>query len=248
MKNLCNCNIILIKEVKNFLENVENVKEESITDYLAWRWSILDKRFSYIKYDMHSRKKESKTGVDFDLWLVGRKKTINLAIQAKKFIKTYDNYSLKIKYPNKTSKQITALIKYAKLHKKIPLYFIYSVINTATITKCNLHDKDAGVFVVEAENLKILSQQKKLSLHEILKDSYPFSCYFCHDIFLNNSIKEEYLLETDQLPPGIFSLLNGNSRADISFENENQETSCNKIKSRIIGIYDLRKEDIEFLS
>lgn len=38
MIDLCSCHEGLVKNIKKFLENVRDVKEESITDYLMWQW------------------------------------------------------------------------------------------------------------------------------------------------------------------------------------------------------------------
>jgi len=51
------------------------VKEESITDFLLWKWRELDKRFKFINITTFTRSDEgSRTGADFELelWLVGR--------------------------------------------------------------------------------------------------------------------------------------------------------------------------------
>jgi len=42
--NICDAYKALGVEVKDFLRNVPNLNEESITDYLVWKWRELDKR------------------------------------------------------------------------------------------------------------------------------------------------------------------------------------------------------------
>ncbi len=71
--NICDAHKALGAEVKDFLHNVPNANEESITDYLVWKWRELDKRFNYIRVTAHSHHKESTiSGADFEmeLWLV----------------------------------------------------------------------------------------------------------------------------------------------------------------------------------
>ncbi len=52
--------------IKNFMLNVSDVKEESITDYLVWKWRELDARFKYINITTFTRHMESTTtGADF---------------------------------------------------------------------------------------------------------------------------------------------------------------------------------------
>lgn len=88
--NICEANKAASFKVKNFMQNVKDVKEESITDYLVWKWRELDKRFSYINTSTFTRQEENmRTGADFELelWLVGKKSHYTLVFQAKKFIK-----------------------------------------------------------------------------------------------------------------------------------------------------------------
>ena len=42
----CDCNKAIGLEVRDFVRNVPDVKEESITDYLIWKWKLLDSRFN----------------------------------------------------------------------------------------------------------------------------------------------------------------------------------------------------------
>ena len=53
--SLCDSNKALGREVSDFILNVPDVKEESITDYLVWKWCLLDKRFKYIRPTTFSR-------------------------------------------------------------------------------------------------------------------------------------------------------------------------------------------------
>ncbi len=100
--DLCKNNKAIGLEVKTFMENVKDVKEESITDYLMWKWRELDRRFNYIRTSTFTRQEESDTtGADFELelWIVGRIKSLPLLFQAKKFLKPHDRYKLKLNYP-----------------------------------------------------------------------------------------------------------------------------------------------------
>lgn len=106
MASVCSCNEKLVKEIKSFLENVRDVKEESITDYLVWKWAEMDKRFRVHTYSRIEEHKISGADFDLELWIVGRSKILSLAVQAKKFRKPYDAYATKIKYPKCSSQQI----------------------------------------------------------------------------------------------------------------------------------------------
>ena len=111
--NLCQSHINLSIEVSQFLSNCTDVKEESVTDYLVWKWSELDKRFKHININTFTRQEENKTtGADYELelWLIGRVFSFPLVIQAKKFIKNFDSYHAKLNYPDKTQNQLKTLL------------------------------------------------------------------------------------------------------------------------------------------
>ena len=107
-----------MKDIKKFLKNVDDVKEESITDYLMWKWKEIDKKLKCIKnVETHTRHKEHYvTGADFDieLWILSNTKKVSLAVQAKKFIEPKNFYVSKIKYPKNSSGQINKLLAYAR--------------------------------------------------------------------------------------------------------------------------------------
>ena len=45
--NLCQSNKYLAEEVRDFIQNVDGAKEEeSITDYLVWKWKDIDSRMA----------------------------------------------------------------------------------------------------------------------------------------------------------------------------------------------------------
>lgn len=92
---LCKTNKAISLDVREFMGNVSDVKEESITDYLVWKWRKLDPNFKYLKVSTYTRHEEnSTTGADFELelWLVGRRFHFSLIFQAKKLVKPYDSY------------------------------------------------------------------------------------------------------------------------------------------------------------
>jgi hypothetical protein len=43
--NHCQAHKLVTNEVKEFLLNVDSVGEESITDFLLWKWALIDKKF-----------------------------------------------------------------------------------------------------------------------------------------------------------------------------------------------------------
>ncbi len=115
MKDPCTCNKELVQEVKDFIKHVKDVKEESITDYLMWKWKEFDPRFKCIVTKTHTRQEEhDTTGADFDLelWILTNTKPVSFAVQAKKFIKPHNSYVSKLKYP-KNSEQIDKLLSHS---------------------------------------------------------------------------------------------------------------------------------------
>ena len=99
--DICESNKAVSDGVRSFMLHVKDAKEESITDYLVWKWRELDKRFNYLSVRTFNHNEESTlTGADYDLelWFVGSKTHISLVIQAKKFIKQYDSYVRKLRY------------------------------------------------------------------------------------------------------------------------------------------------------
>ena len=199
--NICDANKSLSLEVKKFLENVKDVKEESTTDYLVWKWKELDRRFNYISTRTFNHEEESSfSGADFDLelWLVGRTHHVSLAVQAKKFIKPYDSYIRKLNYPDGTKQQMTTLLAYAAATKKLPFYFIYSVPAAQTSTMCGRNNSmDSGIFMADAKVMEEFAdgkRGKRASRDSILDASNPFHCMFCCPLSQNGRDPASYFI------------------------------------------------------
>ena len=244
MDESCSCHKLLASEIENFLRNVDDVKEESITDYLMWKWKEADPRFKCVRAIPHNRHKEHYiSGADFELelWILGNTRTMSLAVQAKKFMKAHDSYVNKIKYPKNTSKQIDKLISYSKNENnpRIPVYFLYSI-PFESKTLCKYHYKNSGVFVVSANEMKIFSEfnsRTELSLDTILDKSHSLACYFCHDEGEENKFFR-YLgfnedIDNDVIIPDYVNYI---SSGGIS--NTNLPKAF-----RWIGVYDLRDKN-----
>ncbi len=202
--NLCQSNRELTKEIKEFLLNVGDVKEESITDYLVWKWKEIDKRFKSISVSTFTRQEESKvSGADFEMeiWLIGKKKSYPLVIQAKKFIKPYDAYVSKLNYPKNTKGQMNKLLSYAALNNKLPFYVFYSLPDKKTRTMCRSNDvHDCGVFLACANDIEKFADGKygkRVSKNNILKKSNPFHCIFCCPLSFHSDYFETYFNATE---------------------------------------------------
>ncbi len=257
--NICDTNKILSLDIKNFILNVPDVKEESITDYLVWKWRELDARFKYISISTFTRQEENTiTGADFEieLWLVGRKFHFPLVFQAKKFIKPYDSYVTKLNYPAKTQGQLTTLLSYAKARKKLPFYIIYSIPDPNTQTMCfNKNFSDTAIFMTDAYTVKKFADGKhgkRISKNQILKETNPFHCIFCCPLNQHGNYFTNYFSELTEnteahdnaiLPDYVRTLLNGHTlefgkKEMLAFINQNELR-----KFRIVGVYDMRSFD-----
>jgi len=259
--SLCKANKAVSDEVKNFMLNVPDVKEESITDYLVWKWRELDARFKFINVSTFTRHEESKTsGADFELelWLVGSRFHFPLIFQAKKFVRQHGSYFNKLNYPAGTQAQLKMLLAYAKTKNRLPFYAFYSVPDAKTRSMCRGHDpSNTGIFMADAYTIKTFADGlhgKRISKNDLLKVSNPFHCMFCcplvqlGDYFtsyfssLSNAAQPR---ENEHLPEYVNMILN-EQRSEVS----EQETLpiINKYglrAFRAVGVYDMRNADEE---
>ncbi|ARU26078.1 DUF6615 family protein [Cellvibrio sp. PSBB006] len=253
--NLCESNKAVSLEVKNFMLNVPDVKEESITDYLVWKWRELDARFKYINVSTFTRQEENKTGVDFELelWLVGRKFHFPLIFQAKKFVKQNNSYVTKLNYPKSTQSQLKKLLAHAKANKKLPFYVFYSLPDKNTQTMCGAHEiSDTSIFMADAHTVKKFADGvygKRVSKNKILKESNPFHCIFCCPLTQSGHYFASYfsaLTESAEphdnkiLPSYVNMLLSGQileleEKETLAVINQNELYTF-----RVVGAYDMR--------
>lgn len=254
--NICEANKAVSLEVKNFMLNVPDVKEESITDYLVWKWRELVARFKYINISTFTRQEENTmTGADFELelWLVGRKFHFSLVFQAKKFVKLNDSYVAKLNYPKGTQGQLKTLLSYAKAQKKLPFYAFYSIPDSKTQTMCRAGDIcETAIFMADARKVKAFADGKhgkRVSKNKLLRATNPFHCMFCcplihfGDYFTTNfsALTEgAEASDNEQLPNYVNMLLSGR---DLKLSKEETLSVINQNelrKFRAVGVYDMR--------
>ena len=240
-------------KVKDFLRNVPNANEESITDYLVWKWRELDKRFRHMTVATHSKRKESKTsGADFEmeLWLVGSARSLPLLFQAKKLVKPHDGYVRRLRYPNNSKGQLRRLLKYARQTRRHPFYALYAIPDRTGGPSCLCTGAaDGGVYVAHARDIRGFTNGwhgKRVSKGALLGVSQPFHCWFCCPEFLvgylNGSLKafarENRSIQTSHLPPYAQALLpdaQGGERSPTA-----TIRGFDRLNARRIGVYDLR--------
>lgn len=253
--DICESNKAVSEEVRNFMFHVKDAKEESITDYLVWKWRELDKRFNYLSVRTFNHEEEStKTGADFDLelWFVGPKNHISLAVQAKKFIKQHDSYVRKLRYPKNTKKQMDTLLNYAFSTGKLPFYFIYTIPQNTTKTLCGLGDVNGSIYMADAriiEKFTNKGKSKRVSRDDLIAKSNPFHCMFCCPIggledylsaYFSNNIDENNGRSNEEMPDYVRRVLSS------QIDEENPRTPPNNEgweRFKAVGVYDLRDED-----
>jgi hypothetical protein len=256
--NICDSNRAVSKEVLNFMQNVRDIKEESITDFLVWKWRELDKRFNYLSITTFNHAEENtSTGADFDLelWLVNRSYHVALAVQAKKFIKLHDRYVNRLNFPNGTKRQLDTLLSYAAQNNKLPFYFIYSAPGLQTKTICGLQcHGESGVFMADANTMKEFADGehgKSISRDDLLSKSDPFHCMFCSRLFpidryLHQFFSESALSAAHQpntsLPKYVQDLLSREGEQPTSDDQKQVISREGWRRFRAVGVYDLRRD------
>lgn len=250
--NICDANLALELEVRRFIENVGDVKEESITDFLVWRWRELDKRFNYVSVHPFNHEKESsQTGADFaiELWLVGRSHHVALAVQAKKFLKRTDSYVTRLRYPEGTKSQMNTLLSYASTTNRIPFYFIYSVPPSTSRTMCPGKTGALGaIFTGHARRFEEYADGKhgkRITRDQLLRITNPFHCMFCCPLAQHGDYFEHYFgvpgeerqqYNNESLPSYVRQLLqHGEAPIDI------QEVEAPR-QFRHVAVYDMRND------
>ena len=209
-------------------------------------------RFNYLSAKTFTRQEEhSTTGADFELelWVVGKRFSVPLLFQAKKFVKPYDSYVRKLNYPNGTQAQLRTLLAYAAPKRRLPFYAIYTDGNSTARPMCGGRtDVETGVYMVDAAHVKECADRKygrRISLDDLLRRSNPFHCMFCCPMGREGRYFERYFSTdsstakhtSDELPNYVQRLLSADSTA--SFEQMPEELSFVKA----LAVYDLRREE-----
>ncbi len=254
--DICESNQTVSLQVLKFMRHVHDVKEESITDYLAWQWRELDERFHFLTMRTFNHDEESSlTGADFDLelWLVGRKIHVCLAVQAKKFIKQYDSYVRRLNYPNGSKRQMNTLLNYASTSNKLPFYFICSIPEASSSFMCSAAgNPDCGVFMADARVMEEFAdgkRGKRVSRDDILAASNPFHGMFCCPLGPAGSYFKGYfpslpfgesVQSNERLPSYVTRLLNTDRRSYDAIKQEQVASNEGWNRFNAVGVYDMR--------
>jgi hypothetical protein len=243
-------------EVAAFLRNVSDVKEESITDYLVWKWREIDKRFKYLNITTFTRQQENTTtGADFEieLWLVGTRNHIPMIVQAKKLWKRFDSYITRLNYPSGTQDQLAKLLAYGLSNGRLPFYFFYSLPDAHTRAMCRSNDiSDCGVFVADALTIKDFAdghRGRRLSKSALLGVTNPFHCMFCCPLvkqemyfrrYFGALSNQDFLRSNKELPRYVHLLLSNDLTSIHQLEGDDLGKAPNAPTVRIVAAYDGR--------
>lgn len=260
--NLCKENKALSLEVKNFILNVRDAKEESITDYLVWKWREMDPKFKCLKVSSFTRHQErniSGADIELELWLVGAKHHFSLVFQAKKFIEPYGAYFAKLNYPTGTQQQLATLLTYANKNNKLPFYLFYSIPDVNTRVMCRAQDLcSSAIFMADAYSVKSFADGvhgTRFSKNKLLRTTNPLHCLFCcplrsFPVFFKSyfpSLAEiAEATSNEVLPQYVRMLLDDRvlgSNTEETLAIIHQHELC---MFRSVGVYDMRSLDDKF--
>lgn len=245
--SICSSVRLLEKQIFDYLTEVPSAGEESITDYLAWQWSKIDRRFKFVNFETHTRQMEGTTsGADFsmDLWLVGRRFTIPILVQAKKFVHEHDNYRSRFRYPAGTRGQLRLLMEYSRENQRFPLYAIYSPVEAFSC--CKTKSQHVGVHLLSPRVVRTFSSRRlrsPLSLTTILSAAAPMFTFFCcldpvhlALVAIGSSRYRRILRSTSNLPSTIATLVDSDAKLSTDIQ------STDSVSSRILAVLDIREE------
>ena len=256
---ICRKNKCLNRHVKDFMEHVDDIKEESITDYLMWKWAKMDPNCRYFSTKTHSRVHESKvTGSDFELevWLVTANGGLPLSVQAKKFIPLTDGYYAKLRYPNNTKSQMNKLIRHARSQKMNPCYAFYTIPDSNSVTKNREPNVvDYGVFIANAFSVEAMLKPVKtksktakrptrapiITRNDLLAESYPLHALFCCQSATKpiSPLLDDFNNFTDDLPKYILPLL---EHQEITQELIDSYVNEVEYRSKYVAVVDMREK------
>ena len=202
--NSCEVHKSVTAEVAEFISHVPDVKEESITDFLLWKWRDADKRLRSINVSSFTRDEESKvSGADFEMeiWFISGSYVFPLVFQAKKIVKQYNAYVSALRYPNNSKAQLNKLLTYAKKTNRVPFYAFYSIDQSNTDSLCQKNTKNpCGVYIAHAKKVEAFANKKgmRLSRKKIIGSSNPFHCLFCCPLGFARHLTHYYELNEEE--------------------------------------------------
>lgn len=181
-EELCQRNRDLEKELADFMAHVPTAREESLSEFLFWRWRLLDSRFNYQTVHPVSAVAEPGIGADFllELWLANASHVMPLLIQAKKFtIERGDRYRHRLLYPHGTGDQVDTLLKCADAMSMLPRYLVYTGWRTGFPHPGAMYLIDAESIQAHARPTPPPAPRAPLRLSTIVSSGFAFHKLFC---------------------------------------------------------------------
>lgn len=199
------------REVLKWIDQQDEVGEESITDWLLYKLNDME---SQISYRLFNRIEEARiTGADFELWILTNNLHFKARVQAKRLRQNNNHYN-SIAYANDYGYQIVKLRTDAAVRGFRPLYAFYN--HERLNSQCGDHIKNEGVYLSCANILyrDIMQQPRQLINTQFLMNrSTPFSCWFCCPLCNNKGCESKSIVgflnkyhdfgDNEKLPIGI---------------------------------------------
>ncbi|KOO15974.1 hypothetical protein AKJ18_07440 [Vibrio xuii] len=197
-RGLCSVHKSINVNVREFIKHVPKVNEESITDYLFWKWAETDSKLKVFEYKGHDKKTEGGiSGADLEIFFLTSKTTSRkpLVIQSKKLFEEYNSYARNaLCYRDGSGHQMKMLEGYSG-QDKTPCYMFYAkleVTSKAKMPACELCDdpeelKDFAVFITPLDRIKDYAEKteqdkyKRVSRSQLIEECIPFHKLFCPD-------------------------------------------------------------------
>ena len=162
------------------------ILEETITDYTLNEVASLHSQNIFTK--KFSKKQEgNESGADW-LWCIGNPGGwLSILIQAK-IVNPRTKQCHFLDYGTRHGKQSQLLLRYARKHKLLPLYCIYSLIDETTLPEArqldslsHLKSSDWACSLIIPKYVQQLVRQSKKSQIDLLKFGIPWMVPFCKD-------------------------------------------------------------------
>ncbi len=162
------------------------ILEETITDYTLneiaslHSQNVLTKKFS-------KKQEGNESGADW-LWCIGNPgEWLSILVQAK-IVNPRTKQCHYLDYGTRHGKQSQLLLRYARKHKLLPLYCIYSFIDETMLPEAmqldglsHLKPTDWACSLVIPKYVQLLVRQNKKFQSDLLKFSIPWMVPFCND-------------------------------------------------------------------
>ena len=179
MSKLCETFKALSVRAFEWAERQENVKEETLTDWLLDRANF--SRFVF--YHSFTRHQEAFQGADWEWWIVSGKRGFAMRIQAKR-LHAGENHRSALAYENRHGLQIDHLLNSSRSKGLTPLYCFYNAEpNLITRCKCpqETHGKEGILLASAVQMYNLLSNSSKRGIytHDISDFLIPLSCIVC---------------------------------------------------------------------